>query len=214
MDAGRRPAVTALRGLQGRQARPTRSDDAVHPAERVLGAAVLDVDQRLAHLRGDLAALGRARHLAAGPVQAADRGDDRGGAAGEDLRDPAAGDAVAPLVDGELPLLDLMAELAGELYDRRAGDALEDRAGLGRDDVPVVVHEVHVHAAELLDVLALLAVEEDDLVAAVRAGLLLRDERRRVVAAGLRRTHAAAAGPGVLLGQPQRDRLQAALEVR
>ena len=113
--------------------------------------------------------------LAAVPLQLADRGDDRGGAAREDLDDVAAGHAVAPLVDGEPALLDLVAELAGELDDAGAGDALEDRADLGGDDVAVGVDEVHVHAAELLDVLALLGVEEDHLVAAVGGGLLLGD---------------------------------------
>ena len=44
-------------------------------------------------------------------------------------------------------------------------------------------------------------------------GLLLRDQGAGVVAAGLGRTHAAAAGAGVLLGEPQRHRLHAALEV-
>ena len=81
------------------------------------------------------------------------------------------------------------------------------------DDAAVGVDEVHVHAAELLDVPQLLVVEEDDLVAALCRGLLLGDEGRRVVAAGLGRAHAAAAGAGVVGGEPQRDRHRAALEV-
>ena len=52
------------------------------------------------------------------PLQRADRGHHGGGAAGEHLGDLAAGDAVAPLVDGEPALLDLVAELAGQLDDR------------------------------------------------------------------------------------------------
>ncbi len=156
---------------------------------------------------------GRAGDLAAVPLQGADRGDDRGRAAGEHLGDLAAGHALAPLVDGELPLLDLVALLLGQLDDRRAGDALEDGAGLGGDDVAVGVDEVHVHPAELLDVLPLGDVEEDHLVAAVGGGLLLRDQRAGVVAAGLGRAHAAAAGAGVVLGEPQGERLDPALEV-
>ena len=44
--------------------------------------------------------------LAAVPLQRPNRRDDRGRAAGEDLGDLAAGHALAPLVDRELPLLD------------------------------------------------------------------------------------------------------------
>ena len=73
--------------------------------------------------------------------------------------------------------------LLGELDDRRAGDALQDRAGLRGDDVAVGVDEVHVHPAELLDVRALGGVEEDHLVAALGDRLLLGDQRAGVVAA-------------------------------
>ena len=159
------------------------------------------------------AAASESPDLAAVPHQLADRRDDGGGAAREDLGDPTAGDALAPLVDRDLPLDDLVAHLAGELDDRRPGDALEDGAGLGGHDGAVVVDEVHVHAAELLDVLALLGVEEHHLVTAVAGGLLLGDQRARVVAAGLRRAHAAPAGARVVLGEPQGDRLDATLEV-
>src|SRR6478735_8241178 len=185
----------------------------MHPAERVLGAAELDVDELLPDPAPQVSATLGGGYRAAVPLELTDGRDHRGGAAGEDLGDVTAGDALAPLVDGELPLLDLVTHLASELDDAGAGDALEDGAGLGGDDVAVGVHEVHVHAAELLDVLALLAVEEDDLVAAVGGRLLLGDQRAGVVAARLGRAHAAATGAGVLLGEPQRDRLHAALEV-
>jgi hypothetical protein len=69
-----------------------------------------------------------------------------------------------------------VAELAGQLDDAGARDALEDGARLGRDDPAVGVHEVEVHATELLDVAALLGVEEDHLVAALVDRLLLRDQ--------------------------------------
>ena len=150
------------------------------------------------------------RHL-----RVADRRHDRGGPAGEDLGDPTGRDAVAPLVDGHRPLLHAVPELAAQLHDRAAGDPLEDRAGrLGRDDRAVVLDEVEVHAAELLDVPPLRRVEEDHLVAALADGLLLGDQRAGVVAAGLGRAHAAATGAGVVLAQPDRDRLHALGEVR
>src|SRR4051794_195131 len=53
---------------------PDGSEDSVHPAERVVGAAVLDVDEGLADLHGQRAGLGRALDLAALPLQGADRG--------------------------------------------------------------------------------------------------------------------------------------------
>jgi hypothetical protein len=55
---------------------------------------------------------------AAVPAQFADRGDDRGGAAGEDLGDLTGAGPVLPLLDGDAPLLGLQAELLGELQDR------------------------------------------------------------------------------------------------
>ena len=61
----------------------------------------------------------------------------------------------------------------------------------GRDHRAVGVHEEHVHAAELVDVLVLDRVEEDHLVAAVLGRLLLRQQAGRVVAAALGRARAA-----------------------
>jgi hypothetical protein len=87
--------------------------------------------------------------------------------------------------------LDLVAAVGGELQDRVARDALEDRVGLRRDDRAVLVDEDDVHAAELFDVAVL--VEEDDLVAALLVRLGLRQQAGGVVAAGLRRARAALA---------------------
>ena len=70
------------------------------------------------------------------------------------------------------------AELLGELEDRAAGDALEDRAGeLGGDEAAVPGDEEEVHATELLDVGVRRGVEEDRLVAAVLDALELARER-------------------------------------
>ena len=58
------------------------------------------------------------RHEPPVPAQLADRGDDGGGAAGEDLGDVAARGAVLPLLDRDAALLGLEAELLGQLEDR------------------------------------------------------------------------------------------------
>src|SRR4051812_13771926 len=124
----------------------------VHPAVRVLPDTALDAEQGLAQLQGDLA--GRA--VAVGPgvrlrLDMADRRDDRGGAAGEDLGEGAGGRVGAPLVQGDDTFLGGVAEVAGDLEEGVAGDALEDRAGERRRDDPVAVDEGDVHRAGLLD---------------------------------------------------------------
>src|SRR4051812_29940394 len=112
--AGRLPQPR-LRRTGGPTSRPGCSDHPMQPAGGVVGAAVLDVDERLADLHREGSRLGGALDLAAGPLQRADRRHDGGGAAGEDLGDLAGGDALAPLVDGEPALLDLVTGLPGDL---------------------------------------------------------------------------------------------------
>ena len=88
-------------------------DELADPAVPVLGAAVLDVDQRRADVGRDLAGLAVAGdRLAAVPLERADRRDDRRRAAREHLGDRAVGGAVAPLVDADAPLVDVVAEVA------------------------------------------------------------------------------------------------------
>src|SRR4051794_36524173 len=91
--AGGGTAADSSSGRGPRRAgRPGRlpQGDGVPPAVRVVRAAVLQVDQRVPQLGGDRAGGAVAGgHLAAGPLERADRRDDRGGAAGEHLRDPA-----------------------------------------------------------------------------------------------------------------------------
>src|SRR5690348_14159270 len=102
------------------------SDQAGQPAVGVLGAAVLDVEQPLADGPGDLAVVDPVAVVAraTGPAQLTHGRDHRGGAAGEDLDDVAAGRAVLPLLDGDPPLLRLQAHLLRERQHRRARDAL------------------------------------------------------------------------------------------
>lgn len=152
-------------------------------------------------------------HSPAGELDQADRGDDRGRAAGEDLGERAVLGIGLPLVDGDATLLGLVTEILGELQKRVTGDAREQGAGElgGHDAVPV--HEVQVHAAQFLDPLVLHGVEVGDLVAALRGGLGLGEQGRSVVAAGLGVAHAAGDGTHAVLGQPDGDRLDAAGEV-
>src|SRR5829696_526943 len=87
------------------------------PAVAVLGAPVLDVEQGAADGGGDLAPAraGGGGCGAALPAQLADGGDHGRRAAGEDLADLAARDALLPLLDGDAPLLRLQPELLGQL---------------------------------------------------------------------------------------------------
>src|SRR5690606_26573772 len=81
---------------------PCRSAQPVHPAVLVLGGAALDVEQGLAQPLRDLAGLAAALlPLGAGPLDGADRGDDGGGAAGEDLGEGAVLEVAQPGVAGD-----------------------------------------------------------------------------------------------------------------
>src|SRR5690606_29887492 len=90
----------------------------------------------------------------------------------------------------------------------------EDAVGVRRDERSVLVDENDVHAAEFLDVLALARVEKEHLVAPVVVGLLLSEQRRGVVTAGLGCTGTTVGRTGVLRRQPDADRRNAAREVR
>ena len=83
----------------------------------------------------------------------------------------------------------------------------------GRRHRAVVEDEEDVHAAELLDPPAFGGVEEDDLVAAVPDRLGLGDEARGVIAAAFGGARAAGRGAGVVVREPDADRLLAALEI-
>ena len=179
----------------------------------VLDAPGLDALELGADLQGHVGPAGGLDHVVA-VEQTADRGHDGGGAAREDLGDLARADALGPLGEGDATLLDGQAHVPAELEDRGAGDALEDRAGERRgDEAAVGVHEEHVHAAELLDRVVVVLVEEHDLVGALRRGLQLGQQRGGVVAAGLGRAHAALAGAGVVTRDPDGHRLELAAEV-
>src|SRR5450631_3000600 len=124
--------------------------------------------------------------LATLPGQPSDRGDNRGGPAGEHLGDLAARHALTPLIDGDTTLLHREAEIACQLQDRGAGHSLEDGAGqLWRHDAAVAVHEEEIHPAELFNPLALHRIQERDLVAALGASLNLCSQTGRIVPATL-----------------------------
>src|SRR5699024_83413 len=100
------------------------SADLAHPAVLVLGAAVLDVQQVVADGLRLLAGrpVGDVLHAPLGRVEADDRGDDRGGAAGERLDDVAGVQTVAQLVDGHGALDGGEAVVGREGEDGVAGD--------------------------------------------------------------------------------------------
>ena len=182
---------------------------------RVGGAAALDRRQRVEHALRQLAgaaaadgeATGRFHHLA-------DRGHDRGGAAGEGFGQAAARGVGAPLVDAIGLFAHRQALVAGDADDRIAGDAGQNRAGQRRGDHrSVVEHEEDVHAAQFLDPATLDRVEEHDLVAPLRDRLRLRGEAGGVIAAALRLARTAGRGARVILADPDRHRARAALPI-
>src|SRR5690606_28822193 len=78
---------------------PSGLDDAMHPAVRVVCAAILHIEKRAADLARHRAGLGAHRQLTAVPHKPAEWRNDRSGAAREDLGDLAGRHAVAPVVD-------------------------------------------------------------------------------------------------------------------
>src|SRR5690606_5367966 len=171
--------------------------EAVQPAVPVGHPTVLDAGERLTQRQRD--AVLHLGHPDAERVRLdlRDGRDDRRRAARERLDDLARLHAVAPLGDRDGTLLDRVAAVAPQLQDRVERDALEDRIRVGRDEAVVARDEHDVHAAELFEVLALLGVEEQHLLAAVLVGLLLGHEGCRVVAARLGLAHAAVPGARV-----------------
>ena len=85
-------------------ARPARRR--AHPAVRVGGGALLDAEQRLAHLHGHRAGLRVGdRNDPCSVLHLTDRRHDGGGTAGEHLADRAVGAALLPLLGAD-PALD------------------------------------------------------------------------------------------------------------
>src|SRR5699024_3391993 len=185
------------------------------PTVLVLGPSVLDVEQRLAQLHGLLSGF---LTVIDGEVlghELADRRDHRGRAAGEGLDDLTPGRTLAPFLDGDPALLGFESELRRELEQRTTGDAVEDRiAESRREQLAALRHEHEVHAAELVDVLVLLSVSEQHLLAPLGRGLIRRHQRGCVVAAALGEPGAAGASALELRRQPDAQRLDAAGEVR
>ena len=126
---------------------------------------MLDIGQLFAQGHGELA--GRGRRIAddeTAPLERGDRRDHCGRSAGEHLGDFAAHDALAQLVKRYLALLDRMAAITRQLQNACAGDAFKDAARkLGRDHRAVTMHHADVHAAELLEILAVLRIEKEHL---------------------------------------------------
>ena len=164
------------------------------------------------NLPGDLTALDAGVEALA--LEMPQRHDDGGGPTGEDLTDSARLDVCKQSLQADGLLHDVAPGFAQQADDGAASAALEDRPGQARcAHGPVGVDDHEVHAAELLDVLLRDVVEEADLVAALRVGLLLGKQGGGVVASGLGRPGPSAPGTVVLGGHPDGDGLQAVREV-
>src|SRR5690554_2246781 len=185
------------------------------PAVGVLGAAILQVEQLGAQALGHgVAALLLEADGALHGDLLAHQGDHRGGAAGEYLVQLAGGGGLAPLVDADRALLVGQPLVPGQGQHRVPGPPLEDGVGEARGgDAAILEDEEEVHAAQLLDPLVLGGVEEGHLAPAVVAGLLLGGLGGSIVAAALGETGTARGGALVVAGEPDGDRLHAALEV-
>ena len=143
--------------------------------------------------------------------QVADGGDHGGGAAAPGFLQRAAAAGVLQLFRAEEPLADFVALVLQKLDAALAGDAGEDGAGEGGGHDLVADLEHDVHGAHFLDVLALHAVQPQDLGVALFLGLLARPEAGAVVAAALGIAGAAADGADVLRLDHDADGLQALL---
>src|ERR1700685_1380253 len=109
--------------------------DLVGPVEGVREAAVLDADQFLAQAGGDGAGAAVADQPLGGlAADAAHRGDYGRGAAGEHLGQLARRALVLPLLDGDLVLDGLDAEVGGEPQQRVAGDPGQQGPGQRRGE--------------------------------------------------------------------------------
>src|SRR3546814_21182060 len=112
---------------------------------------VCSSDLALQHFGALPGAAGAVREAGFAARDLADRGDHRGGAAGEAFGQAAAFGIGLPLVDRIGLLAHRQARVLRQLDDRVAGDAGQDRAGPRRRyDAAVIESEEHVHAAEFL----------------------------------------------------------------
>ena len=163
-------------------------------------AAPLEVGEVGVELEAQLADLVAVDGLdVAAVVEDADGGDDGGGAGAEDLLHLALLTVGHQVVDGELLLADGVAPLPEDGEHGVPGDAGEDGALAGGGPDFAVDLEHDVHAADFLDVLALLAVQPQNLAVAHGLGLLLADHGAGVVAAALGKAGAALDGADVLI---------------
>src|SRR5664280_577710 len=114
-------AVTPMTGIPSTRSDfrdPSSSGKLVQPAVGVLGAAVLDVQQRLTDLDGHGSRLRCQLDRSALPLERADRRDDRGRATGEGLDDVATAGTVTPIVDRDLALVGAQTEIGREFQHR------------------------------------------------------------------------------------------------
>ena len=184
------------------------------PASGVFQLAGLDAGDGIVELLGQLAD-GAAidGHDLIHIAQLAHGRDDSGGAGAPALLQSAVLLRLDQLVSGDLALLHGVAPASAQLQDGVAGDAGQDGAvELGGDDGAIDLEE-DVHGADFLDVLALHAVQPQNLGVTGVVGLLLGDQGSGVVAAGLGIAHAAADSADVLILDPDAHGSQTGLVV-
>ena len=166
----------------------------------ILSAAPLDVGEGVVQALGDLADLivGDSDLLVA-HGQLADGGDNGGGAGAPGLFQGAVLGGLEELLGGDAALLHLVAPVLQQLDAGTAGDAVQHGAvQVGGEDL--AGHLEHdVHGTDLLNVLAVHAVQPQHLAVTVGLSPVAGPQGGSVVAAGLGHTGAALDGADVLV---------------
>ena len=156
------------------------------PAEGIGLRAPLDAGQLVVELLRQLADTVMVDLIAfVAPAECADGGDDGGGADAPRLLERTGLGGLEQLVHAQQPLLDGNVPALQKLDGGFARDAAQDGAGQRGSDDGAVDLEHDVHAAALLDVLTLHAVEPQHLRVALGLGALAGAVGRAVVAAAL-----------------------------
>ena len=172
--------------------------------------APLDAGQLVVQALGDGADLTAAEgDLLIASGQLADGGDDGGGAGAPALFQSAVLGGLKQLLGGDAALLHLVAPVAQKLDAGTAGDAGQNGAvQVGGEDL--AAHLEHdIHGAYFFDILAVHAVQPQDLRVAALLGPVARAQGGGVVAAGLGHAGAALDGADILVLDVNLDGVQA-----
>ncbi len=181
---------------------------------RVVGAPVLDADDRVVELAGQLTGLAAIDgDVLALVAERADRRDHGRGAGAPHLAQAAVAPGLHHLVDRDRTLGDRQPPVAHQLQRRRTRHAIEDGARERRRDHLVADAHHDVHGADFVEEAALHAIQVQHLRIARLRRILLARERLRVVRRGLRLAGAAAHRAHMAVGRQDAHRLHAFLVV-